>query len=170
MESNIISFLLSFLLCVYLVCCHHFRWLVSQWSKCSTSCGSGWKQRQVSCQQLDARGKVKTLTAAACKRINRPADTERCTANNCPTWVTSPWGKVHSHSELNMVENEHELKKSSYRFILLYPISVFRKVLRPHHECAEEICHLPTCQWLLEHTLCTQGQVHTHAYTLKHDH
>ncbi|XP_022598009.1 ADAMTS-like protein 1 [Seriola dumerili] len=69
------------------------RWLVSEWSKCSASCGSGWKQRQVSCQQLDARGEVRTQPAAACESIRQPTDTEPCTANNCPTWVTSPWGK-----------------------------------------------------------------------------
>uniref|UniRef100_A0A3B4XTR5 ADAMTS-like 3 n=1 Tax=Seriola lalandi dorsalis TaxID=1841481 RepID=A0A3B4XTR5_SERLL len=69
------------------------RWLVSEWSKCSASCGSGWKQRQVSCQQLDARGEVRTQSAAACESISRPTDTEPCTADNCPTWVTSPWGK-----------------------------------------------------------------------------
>uniref|UniRef100_A0A3B5AQT6 Ig-like domain-containing protein n=1 Tax=Stegastes partitus TaxID=144197 RepID=A0A3B5AQT6_9TELE len=65
------------------------RWSVSQWSKCSVSCGSGWKHRQVSCQQLDARGVVRTLEADACERMSRPADTEQCTANNCPIWVTS---------------------------------------------------------------------------------
>ena len=40
------------------------------------------------------RGAVRTLSAAACERMTRPADTEPCTANNCPTWITSPWGKV----------------------------------------------------------------------------
>ncbi|XP_071329077.1 ADAMTS-like protein 3 isoform X3 [Trachinotus anak] len=69
------------------------RWQVSEWSKCSTSCGSGWKQRQVSCQQLDARGGVRTLSTAACEGMSQPIDTELCTAHNCPTWVTSPWGK-----------------------------------------------------------------------------
>ncbi|XP_044205848.1 ADAMTS-like protein 3 isoform X1 [Thunnus albacares] len=69
------------------------RWVISEWSKCSASCGGGWKQRQVSCQQLDSRGAVRTVTAAACERMSRPADREQCTANNCPTWVTSPWGK-----------------------------------------------------------------------------
>ncbi|XP_010749341.3 ADAMTS-like protein 1 [Larimichthys crocea] len=69
------------------------RWSVSEWSKCSASCGGGWKQRQVSCQQLDARGALRILTAASCERMSRPAETEQCTANNCPTWVTSPWGK-----------------------------------------------------------------------------
>ncbi|XP_060923660.1 ADAMTS-like protein 1 [Limanda limanda] len=69
------------------------RWLVSEWSKCSASCGSGWKQRQITCQQQDAGGAVRSLSAAACERMTRPTDTETCTANNCPTWVTSPWGK-----------------------------------------------------------------------------
>ncbi|CAK6972959.1 ADAMTS-like protein 1%2C partial [Scomber scombrus] len=69
------------------------RWAVSEWSKCSVSCGSGWKQRQVVCQQLDVRGAVNTVAAAACEKMRRPADTEQCTANNCPNWVTSPWGK-----------------------------------------------------------------------------
>ncbi|XP_070686822.1 ADAMTS-like protein 3 [Pempheris klunzingeri] len=69
------------------------RWVVSEWSKCSASCGSGWKQRQVSCQLLESRGAMRTLTAAACERMSRPADTEQCSANNCPTWITSPWGK-----------------------------------------------------------------------------
>ncbi|XP_022069624.2 ADAMTS-like protein 3 isoform X1 [Acanthochromis polyacanthus] len=69
------------------------RWSVSQWSKCSVSCGGGWKQRQVSCQQLDARGAVRTLEASACERMSQPANTEQCTANNCPIWVTSAWGK-----------------------------------------------------------------------------
>uniref|UniRef100_A0A3P8RJI7 PLAC domain-containing protein n=1 Tax=Amphiprion percula TaxID=161767 RepID=A0A3P8RJI7_AMPPE len=69
------------------------RWSVSQWSKCSVSCGGGWKQRQVSCEHLDARGAVRTLEEGACGRMSRPANTEQCTANNCPIWVTSAWGK-----------------------------------------------------------------------------
>lgn len=71
---------------------HRFRWLVSEWSECSASCGGGWKRRQVSCQQLDARGAVRT--AASCERKSRPPDAEPCTASVCPVWVTSPWGKV----------------------------------------------------------------------------
>ncbi|XP_071402647.1 ADAMTS-like protein 3 [Centroberyx affinis] len=68
-------------------------WVVSVWSKCSASCGGGWKQRQVSCQQLDARGAARTLAPPACERSSRPADRQQCTSNHCPTWVTSSWGK-----------------------------------------------------------------------------
>lgn len=136
-------------LSMFLSSCHLFSWMVSEWSKCSASCGSGWKQRWVSCRQLDARGEIKTLTAFACERMNRPTDTEQCTANNCPTWVTSPWGKVHASTISAMcacctLENvENELSK------LCIPLSVFRKVFRPHYYGSEKICHLPTCQWLL---------------------
>ncbi|KAL3992543.1 KRAB domain-containing zinc finger protein [Sarotherodon galilaeus] len=69
------------------------RWSVSEWSKCSASCGAGQKQRRVTCQQLDAGGAARTLPAAACEGTSQPADTEPCSANNCPVWVTSPWGK-----------------------------------------------------------------------------
>uniref|UniRef100_A0A3B4GX85 PLAC domain-containing protein n=1 Tax=Pundamilia nyererei TaxID=303518 RepID=A0A3B4GX85_9CICH len=60
-----------------------------EWGKCSASCGAGQKQRRVTCQQLDAGGAARTLPAAACEGTSRPADTEPCSANNCPVWVTS---------------------------------------------------------------------------------
>ncbi|KAM9408330.1 ADAMTS-like protein 3, partial [Pholidichthys leucotaenia] len=69
------------------------KWSVSEWSKCSSSCGSGLKQRTVVCEQLDFSGAVKTLTATDCDWMDQPADVEPCSANNCPVWVTSPWGK-----------------------------------------------------------------------------
>lgn len=75
--------------------------MVSEWWKCSASCGGGWKHRHVFCQQLDARGVVRTVTEAACSRFSRPTGREQCTAYNCPTWVTSPWGEVHSNTEPN---------------------------------------------------------------------
>ncbi|XP_056134285.1 ADAMTS-like protein 3 [Lampris incognitus] len=68
-------------------------WVVSEWSKCSASCGGGWRQRQVSCQQFEAKGAVRTLAPSACGRSTPPADREECTSSICPNWVTSPWGK-----------------------------------------------------------------------------
>lgn len=91
------SHLKLFIAFVCFVCrCLRVRWSVSEWSKCSASCGAGQKQRRVTCQQLDAGGAARTLPAAACEGTSRPADTEPCSANNCPVWVTSPWGKVES--------------------------------------------------------------------------
>ncbi|XP_055088517.1 ADAMTS-like protein 3 [Periophthalmus magnuspinnatus] len=74
------------------------RWVVSDWSKCSSSssssssCGAGLKHRQVVCQQLDARGSTRTLPSRSCDEP-RPEQTHNCTAHNCPVWVTGPWGK-----------------------------------------------------------------------------
>lgn len=90
-------YLKLFIVFVCFVCrCLRVRWSVSEWSKCSASCGAGQKRRWVTCQQLDAGGTARTLPAAACEGTSRPADTEPCSANNCPVWVTSPWGKVES--------------------------------------------------------------------------
>lgn len=131
-----------------------FSWMVSEWSKCSVSCGSGWKQRHVSCQQLDARGEIKTLTASTCERRSRPRDTEHCAANNCPTWITSPWGKVRTNIQLATCAG-YTLQKICLLFflILCFSLTVFRKMFRPRLYSSEEICHLPTCQWLLVHRL-----------------
>uniref|UniRef100_A0A8C7JMN7 ADAMTS like 3 n=1 Tax=Oncorhynchus kisutch TaxID=8019 RepID=A0A8C7JMN7_ONCKI len=68
-------------------------WVASVWSKCSTSCGRGWRQRQVSCGQVESGGAVRTLAPSVCGRNTRPADRQECTCDNCPAWVTSPWGK-----------------------------------------------------------------------------
>ncbi|XP_029576651.1 ADAMTS-like protein 3 isoform X1 [Salmo trutta] len=68
-------------------------WVASVWSKCSTSCGRGWRQRQVSCGQVESGGAVRTLPPSVCGRNTRPADRQECTCDNCPAWVTSPWGK-----------------------------------------------------------------------------
>ncbi|KAK7912923.1 hypothetical protein WMY93_013134 [Mugilogobius chulae] len=69
------------------------KWAVSEWSKCSSSCGEGLQRRQVVCQQLDAQGTTRTLSNQACEGTSRPEHNQNCTVNNCPVWVTSPWGK-----------------------------------------------------------------------------
>ncbi|XP_076879153.1 ADAMTS-like protein 3 isoform X2 [Brachyhypopomus gauderio] len=68
-------------------------WASTVWSKCSTVCGTGFRQRQVSCQRLEASGSMRVLPASACEGIQRPADREPCTSDICAEWVTSPWGQ-----------------------------------------------------------------------------
>ncbi|KAJ8340379.1 hypothetical protein SKAU_G00350120 [Synaphobranchus kaupii] len=67
-------------------------WVSTVWSKCSTSCGRGSRQRQVYCQQLEATGVVKVLPLSACSRELRPADWEECQSDSCTEWQASPWG------------------------------------------------------------------------------
>ncbi|KAJ7994750.1 hypothetical protein DPEC_G00252710 [Dallia pectoralis] len=68
-------------------------WVASMWSKCSTSCGRGWRQRQVTCGQVEAGGAMRTLAPSICGRKTRPADRQECASDSCSAWVTSPWGK-----------------------------------------------------------------------------
>uniref|UniRef100_A0A3P8ZCQ7 ADAMTS-like 3 n=1 Tax=Esox lucius TaxID=8010 RepID=A0A3P8ZCQ7_ESOLU len=68
-------------------------WVASVWSKCSTSCGRGWRQRQVTCGQVEAGGAVRTLAPSVCGRTTRPTSRLECTSDSCSAWVTSTWGK-----------------------------------------------------------------------------
>ncbi|XP_035272367.1 ADAMTS-like protein 3 isoform X1 [Anguilla anguilla] len=67
-------------------------WVSTAWSKCSTSCGRGSRQRKVYCQQLEATGVVKVLPLSACRREMRPTDREECQSDTCADWQASPWG------------------------------------------------------------------------------
>uniref|UniRef100_A0A8C5F9Q7 ADAMTS-like 3 n=1 Tax=Gadus morhua TaxID=8049 RepID=A0A8C5F9Q7_GADMO len=55
-------------------------WAVSVWSKCSVTCGEGWRRRQVSCKRLQASGGASTLPAAACEGAG-PPDRQPCSSN-----------------------------------------------------------------------------------------
>ncbi|KAJ3593258.1 hypothetical protein NHX12_005593, partial [Muraenolepis orangiensis] len=67
-------------------------WAVSVWSKCSVTCGEGWRTRQVSCKRLSASGGDRALPASACEGAG-PPDRQLCSSNRCPAWVSSSWGK-----------------------------------------------------------------------------
>uniref|UniRef100_A0AAV2LUS0 ADAMTS-like 3 n=1 Tax=Knipowitschia caucasica TaxID=637954 RepID=A0AAV2LUS0_KNICA len=69
------------------------RWAVSAWSQCSSSCGGGRQSRQVVCQQLDAQGSTRSLSPQDCEGTTQPQQTQNCTSDYCPSWVTGPWGK-----------------------------------------------------------------------------
>lgn len=66
-------------------------WVASVWPLCP--CGQGWRERQVTCQQVEAGGMVRTVAPSGCGRSTRPADRQECTPEDCTAWVTSPWGK-----------------------------------------------------------------------------
>ncbi|XP_026875646.2 ADAMTS-like protein 3 isoform X1 [Electrophorus electricus] len=68
-------------------------WASTVWSKCSTACGRGFRQRQVSCQRLEAAGSMRVLPAAACEGIPRPANREPCSSDICAEWIASRWGQ-----------------------------------------------------------------------------
>ncbi|XP_066557584.1 ADAMTS-like protein 3 [Amia ocellicauda] len=71
-------------------------WVSTVWSKCSTSCGRGFRQRQVSCQQVAADGAVRILLPTACEREPQPSEREECQSDTCTEWVVSPWEQCSS--------------------------------------------------------------------------
>uniref|UniRef100_A0AAR2L247 Ig-like domain-containing protein n=1 Tax=Pygocentrus nattereri TaxID=42514 RepID=A0AAR2L247_PYGNA len=74
---------------------HHCppSWVSTVWSKCSSSCGRGVQQRQVSCQRLEASGSMRVLPNSDCEGTPRPEDSEECVSDACAEWVTGSWGQ-----------------------------------------------------------------------------
>uniref|UniRef100_A0A8C1GFY0 ADAMTS-like 3 n=1 Tax=Cyprinus carpio TaxID=7962 RepID=A0A8C1GFY0_CYPCA len=68
-------------------------WVSTVWSRCSSSCGRGFRERRVSCQQVEASGSVRVLSSSACEGSRRPEDREECSSYACVEWLTGPWGK-----------------------------------------------------------------------------
>uniref|UniRef100_A0A672PBD5 ADAMTS-like protein 3 n=1 Tax=Sinocyclocheilus grahami TaxID=75366 RepID=A0A672PBD5_SINGR len=69
------------------------RYTSLMWSRCSSSCGRGFRDRRVSCQQVEASGGVRVLSGTACEGSPRPEDREECSSHTCVEWLTGPWGK-----------------------------------------------------------------------------
>ncbi|CAI2350188.1 unnamed protein product [Caenorhabditis sp. 36 PRJEB53466] len=63
---------------------HLGSWIIGDWSKCSASCGGGWRRRSVSC------------TSASCDETRKPKMFDKCNEEPCPpltnnSWQISPW-------------------------------------------------------------------------------
>nr|XP_003198947.4 ADAMTS-like protein 3 [Danio rerio] len=68
-------------------------WVSTVWSRCSSSCGRGFRERRVSCQQVEASGSVKVLPSSECEGSPRPEDRQECSSQACVEWISGPWGK-----------------------------------------------------------------------------
>ncbi|XP_023416681.2 A disintegrin and metalloproteinase with thrombospondin motifs 16 isoform X2 [Cavia porcellus] len=91
--------------------CHKHKklqWLVSAWSQCSVTCGSGTQRRFLKCAEKYASGKYRELASKKCSRLPQPdLELERtCTPFPCPPrsshtasgppgsgWFVSPWSQ-----------------------------------------------------------------------------
>uniref|UniRef100_A0A673JIS7 ADAMTS-like protein 3 n=2 Tax=Sinocyclocheilus rhinocerous TaxID=307959 RepID=A0A673JIS7_9TELE len=92
LKSTHMSFLSHFeaLLTVFAV---SVSWVSTVWSRCSSSCGRGFRERRVSCQQVEALGSMRVLSSSACEGSRRPEDREECSSHACVEWLTGSWGK-----------------------------------------------------------------------------
>ena len=74
------------------------RFITSDWSECSTSCGAGIQTRKVECSIINT-GFIKIVDDIKCIKDNtyKPLTFRKCNANkNCPRWSAGPWGMVRS--------------------------------------------------------------------------
>lgn len=58
------------------------RWRMSEWSKCSKTCGTGEKTRKVECKQVMAQNHTVDRPAGMCP-TPRPADKKPCNTKSC---------------------------------------------------------------------------------------
>lgn len=56
------------------------EWVLTQWSPCSSTCGSGTKSREVKCPELDM-----------CNPDSKPNEVMNCVEKPCIDWVPGPW-------------------------------------------------------------------------------
>uniref|UniRef100_A0A8C5PXP1 ADAM metallopeptidase with thrombospondin type 1 motif 16 n=1 Tax=Leptobrachium leishanense TaxID=445787 RepID=A0A8C5PXP1_9ANUR len=84
------------------------QWDVSEWSECSTTCGSGMQKRTFKCVEKYASGKTRDLAPKKCSHLDKPnMEVEKaCLQGDCPrypyyplfnhprgSWYTSPWSE-----------------------------------------------------------------------------
>lgn len=72
----------------------YFSWEVSEWSRCSQTCGGGRKTRSVVCKQRISQEEEVILDDSECPG-DRPVTERVCKRNKCPAmWVAEDWTEV----------------------------------------------------------------------------
>uniref|UniRef100_A0A8D2L4F7 ADAM metallopeptidase with thrombospondin type 1 motif 12 n=1 Tax=Varanus komodoensis TaxID=61221 RepID=A0A8D2L4F7_VARKO len=69
------------------------QWKVGNWSKCSSSCGSGFKSRDAHCVDVHDNRILRPFHCQLVKR--KPQLNTRCNAGPCAEWHVEPWNEVH---------------------------------------------------------------------------
>ncbi|XP_071963975.1 papilin-like isoform X2 [Antedon mediterranea] len=72
-----------------------YKWMTTEWSKCTRPCGSGVKTRHVVCSQYTPNGDWLIVENSYCDAKSQPLDYDSCNKKECTsgTWLTGPWAK-----------------------------------------------------------------------------
>jgi len=72
-----------------------YRWIHSEWSQCSKSCGGGHRTRNVSCVQVHQDELKPIQTPGQCDDETKPASQEKCNYYPCHNhWHREDWSRV----------------------------------------------------------------------------
>ncbi|XP_041364271.1 thrombospondin type-1 domain-containing protein 4-like isoform X2 [Gigantopelta aegis] len=66
-------------------------WVVSPWSACSVTCGSGTQMRRITCKQRLSRTLHLAVSASKCDDHSKPAVSQMCERDLCAAWNVSAW-------------------------------------------------------------------------------
>ncbi|XP_008163635.2 ADAMTS-like protein 3 isoform X1 [Chrysemys picta bellii] len=118
------------------------RWVTSPWSECSASCGNGFQQRQVTCQQAKANGTTLMLSPVACVDKDSPLGKKMCTVHSCTEWMIQSWGQCSGRCVGHAVGLQHRHIICQHRNGSVVPDSYCdeRKRSAVRRNCSSEMC------------------------------
>ena len=98
LTNPLTTFSLSLVMCLWWL----GRWVSSQWSSCSVSCGEGQQYRTVHCWRMMAPGFDSTVHDFLCSSLMKPVLSRSCKEADCgPLWETSEWGEVRTQPPIS---------------------------------------------------------------------
>ncbi|XP_019630565.1 PREDICTED: ADAMTS-like protein 2 [Branchiostoma belcheri] len=143
------------------------RWITSDWTDCTKTCGSGTQKRTVRCWKVISRGLDTTVYDELCNSTAKPSATKECNSEPCPPewWISTFSEDVDTtdgnHTNATLPDTESE----SGSGLALNPESepepdyepTYLPETEPEAETEEELdvtdldaCRRATCGWQWE--------------------